>query len=108
MNPTRHAWIFLFTLAACAASAPPWDKPGATPAMVKADNDQCLDRARFDSPQPAVFEQSGTVTTRVLTVEDQRRLNEVEYFQKCMIEKGYTGKQVRLLCEWHLRVRKSS
>ncbi|MDH5545932.1 MAG: PrkA family serine protein kinase [Gammaproteobacteria bacterium] len=25
-----------------------------------------------------------------------------------MTEKGYTGKQVRLLCEWYLRVRKSS
>jgi len=25
-----------------------------------------------------------------------------------MIDKGYTGKQVRLLCEWYLRVRKSS
>jgi len=25
-----------------------------------------------------------------------------------MIEKGYTEKQVRLLCEWYLRVRKSS
>jgi serine protein kinase len=25
-----------------------------------------------------------------------------------MIDKGYTEKQVRLLCEWYLRVRKSS
>ena len=25
-----------------------------------------------------------------------------------MLEKGYTAKQVRLLCEWYLRVRKSS
>ncbi|WP_420792449.1 hypothetical protein, partial [Escherichia coli] len=24
------------------------------------------------------------------------------------MEKGYTRKQVRLLCEWYLRVRKSS
>ncbi|MFZ4077381.1 MAG: PrkA family serine protein kinase, partial [Legionellaceae bacterium] len=24
-----------------------------------------------------------------------------------MMEKGYTSKQVRLLCEWYLRVRKS-
>ena len=24
------------------------------------------------------------------------------------LEKGYTRKQVRLLCEWYLRVRKSS
>jgi len=25
-----------------------------------------------------------------------------------MIDKGYTEKQVRLLCEWYLRVRKAS
>jgi serine protein kinase len=25
-----------------------------------------------------------------------------------MVDKGYTAKQVRLLCEWYLRVRKSS
>lgn len=30
-----------------------------------------------------------------------------ESFVKRMIEKGYTEKQVRLLCEWYLRVRKS-
>ena len=41
----------------------------------------------------AVFEQTGTVTTRVLTVEEQRRRNEVEYFQKCMQEKGYSAKR---------------
>ena len=29
-------------------------------------------------------------------------------FVNRMVEKGYTPKQVRLLCEWYLRVRKSS
>jgi serine protein kinase len=29
-------------------------------------------------------------------------------FVERMIAKGYTEKQVRLLCEWYLRVRKSS
>jgi serine protein kinase len=29
-------------------------------------------------------------------------------FVSRMVEKGYTEKQVRLLCEWYLRVRKSS
>ena len=29
-------------------------------------------------------------------------------FVNRMISKGYTEKQVRLLCEWYLRVRKSS
>ncbi len=31
-----------------------------------------------------------------------------EDFVNRMVTKGYTGKQVRLLCEWYLRVRKSS
>jgi serine protein kinase len=31
-----------------------------------------------------------------------------ENFVNRMVEKGYTAQQVRLLCEWYLRVRKSS
>ena len=31
-----------------------------------------------------------------------------ENFVNRMVQKGYTSKQVRLLCEWYLRVRKSS
>jgi serine protein kinase len=31
-----------------------------------------------------------------------------EDFVTRMVDKGYTTKQVRLLCEWYLRVRKSS
>ena len=31
-----------------------------------------------------------------------------EDFVNRMVRKGYTSKQVRLLCEWYLRVRKSS
>ena len=31
-----------------------------------------------------------------------------EDFVNRMVQKGYTPKQVRLLCEWYLRVRKSS
>ena len=80
-------------LAACAAPTTHWEKSGATAAVVQADNDQCLTDARLNAPQPAVFEQTGTVTTRVLTVEEQRRRNEVEYFQKCMQEKGYSAKR---------------
>jgi hypothetical protein len=33
------------------------------------------------------------MTTHVFTVEEQRRRNEVEYFQKCMQEKGYSTKR---------------
>ena len=37
--------------------------------------------------------------------EDERKKHE-EFIAR-MVEKGYTAKQVRLLCEWYLRVRKS-
>ena len=36
--------------------------------------------------------------------EDQKKHNE---FVKRLVERGYTEKQVRLLCEWYIRVRKS-
>ncbi|MEM7252660.1 MAG: PrkA family serine protein kinase [Pseudomonadota bacterium] len=39
------------------------------------------------------------------SAEEQGKHDE---FVKRMVEKGYTEKQVRLLCEWYLRVRKSS
>lgn len=39
------------------------------------------------------------------TSEDQKKHQE---FINRMVAKGYTQKQVRLLCEWYLRVRKSS
>ncbi|MBA4710696.1 MULTISPECIES: PrkA family serine protein kinase [Aquitalea] len=39
------------------------------------------------------------------SVEDAKKH---EDFVNRMVEKGYTAKQVRLLCEWYLRVRKSS
>ena len=39
------------------------------------------------------------------SVDEQRKH---ENFLNRMVEKGYTPKQVRLLCEWYLRVRKSS
>ncbi|GGD63378.1 PrkA family serine protein kinase [Lacimicrobium alkaliphilum] len=39
------------------------------------------------------------------SAEDQQKHDD---FVKRMTEKGYTRKQVRLLCEWYLRVRKSS
>jgi serine protein kinase len=39
------------------------------------------------------------------TAEDKKKHDD---FVNRMTEKGYTAKQVRLLCEWYLRVRKSS
>ncbi len=38
--------------------------------------------------------------------DDERKKH--QNFVDRMVEKGYTAKQVRLLVEWYLRVRKSS
>ena len=42
----------------------------------------------------------------IAVVDDEAKKH--EDFVNRMSDKGYTGKQVRLLCEWYLRVRKSS
>mgnify|MGYP002267117433 FL=1 len=39
------------------------------------------------------------------SAEEQKKHDD---FVNRMTEKGYTQKQVRLLCEWYLRVRKAS
>ena len=39
---------------------------------------------------------------------DKSDVKRYEDFVNRMVQKGYTPKQVRLLCEWYLRVRKSS
>ena len=38
----------------------------------------------------------------------RRYKTQVQEAVRRMVEKGYTHRQVRLLCEWYLRVRKSS
>ena len=65
--------------------------------------------------------QATTETRREEVIRLQAKLDEVradkfradeqkkhQDFVDRMIDKGYTEKQVRLLCEWYLRVRKSS
>ena len=39
------------------------------------------------------------------SIDDQQKH---QGFVARMVDKGYTEKQVRLLCEWYLRVRKSA
>ena len=52
----------------------------------------------------------GPLTNEVLAVVShdlKEPLRAIQNFSR-MVDKGYTAKQVRLLCEWYLRVRKSS
>jgi hypothetical protein len=86
-------YIGVVALAAC-SSAPQWEKSGADPAAAQQASDECRARARAEAPEPNVFASTGGGTvTRVLTVEEQREQNRLEYFQKCMQEKGYSAKR---------------
>jgi hypothetical protein len=97
MNPSRHAWLVLATaaIAGCASSAQ-WDKPGATETALKDDSEQCRVQARF-SPLPPdyapVTQGTTSMTSNVLSREEQRARYEAEAFQKCMTGKGYSAKR---------------
>ena len=57
-----------------------------------------------------VLQHRGTAAGHFVQCQGQRRrrATSTQEFVERMVEKGYTAKQVRLLCEWYLRVRKSS
>jgi hypothetical protein len=101
MKPTRY--FLVLALAAC-SSAPQWSKPGASDATAQEDSEQCRMRARAEAPQPTLFPATGGASTTVtgtaggvttpgLTLEEQREQAELEFFQKCMREKGYSAKR---------------
>jgi hypothetical protein len=92
MKLSRHVWLIAAALAACSTPGAHWEKAGANEAMAQADSEQCRAKARSEAPQPHAFAATGA-TTRVLTLEEQREQNELEYFQKCMKEKGYSAKR---------------
>jgi len=71
-----------------------WEKAGSNEAKVTEDSDDCRVQARLSQlPPPTVASPSGSVTTRVLTREDERALHDTENFQKCMRDKGYSAKR---------------
>ena len=76
-------------LAACAASLPHWEKPGASASAVHADSEQCRTLARQEAPLPHLQREPSSTTTQFLTFDQQREQNEVEFFQKCMRDNGY-------------------
>ena len=95
MNLSRHAWLASALLAACASQAT-WEKPGATEATLKDDSQQCRVQASL-APSPQQYAPaptgSATVTTGILSRQEQLAVNEAEQFQKCMTAKGYSAKR---------------
>ena len=80
-------------LAACAAPTAQWEKPGTSAAATQEAHEQCRASALLEAREPYLWGPQTTTTTRVLTVEEQRELNQIEAFQKCMQGKGYATKR---------------
>lgn len=88
---TIHACLLTVALAACAAPASQWEKPGASQAAVQEDSARCRDEARLTAPGSQL--PSPTITTTAQTREEERELSELVQFQKCMREKGYSTRR---------------
>jgi uncharacterized lipoprotein YajG len=97
MNPSRGSSLAIavasLVLAAC-SSPPTWEKAGANDTTVANDSNDCRVQARFAPlPERYVSSPDPTVTSKVISREDQRMAFETEEFQKCMTGKGYTAKR---------------
>jgi len=95
MNSSRPAWlavaVFPFLLAAC-SSPPTWEKAGATETTVQNDSDDCRVKARLAPlPERYVGSPDPSVTSKVMSREEQRTIYETDEFQKCMTAKGYNA-----------------
>jgi hypothetical protein len=94
MNAVRPS-IALIALALAACGSPPsWEKAGANETTVANDSSDCRVQARFAPlPERYVGSPDPSVTSKVMSREDQRVAFESQEFQKCMTEKGYTAKR---------------
>jgi hypothetical protein len=94
MKLSRHTWIVLAVLAACAAPEAQWEKAGADEARMRQDSDECRDQARLAQSSPQTVQApSRQVTTTALTTDGERALADIDHFQRCMRAKGYSAKR---------------
>ena len=95
MKSPRLAWLAIacasLTLDAC-SSPPTWQKAGANETTVANDSNDCRVQARFAPlPERYVGSPDPSVTSKVMSREDERVAFETQEFQKCMTGKGYTA-----------------
>jgi len=95
MNPSLGLSLAIagasLVLAAC-SSPPTWEKAGANETTVANDSNDCRVQARFAPlPERYVGSPDPSVTTKVISREDERVAFESQEFQKCMTAKGYTA-----------------
>ena len=92
MSPLRYVWIAL-ALAACAAPEPQWEKPGASQATVQDDTVTCRQQARLAPlPPPRIPAPSPSVSTQIMSREEEIAQHEARVFQQCMRDKGYSAR----------------
>ena len=80
-------------LAACAAGAPQWDKPGAAQAAMDEDTQNCRITARL-SPEPRTLG-AGPMTSADPLIDrgQERDAQEAQDVRRCMEGKGYSLKR---------------
>jgi hypothetical protein len=94
MKLSRHTWMVLAVLAACAGPEAHWEKAGADEARARQDGDECRDQSRVSqSSAQTVQAPSRQVTTPALSADEERALADIDQFQKCMRAKGYSAKR---------------
>ena len=80
-------------LAACAGQ-PRWEKPGADTVAAWNDSEQCHAQARLAPTSPLLpVTASSPDPVPIVTREEQLARLQVQQFQKCMRDKGYTAKR---------------
>jgi hypothetical protein len=88
-------YFCLLALAACAAPEPVWQKPGATQTAVDEAMQQCRVDVRMAPAQhlgtPRPHSSNSPYTPGMERLED-RDGQDVQRFQKCMTDKGYSIK----------------
>lgn len=88
-------FLCLIGLAACAASEPNWDKPGASQSAVDEAMQQCRMEVRMapqqhlGTPRP---HSSGSPYTPGMERLENRDAEDGQRFQKCMTGKGFSLK----------------
>lgn len=71
-----------------------WDKPGSSQTAMKEDAEQCRLQARFaPMPERVMAPPERSTADRVLTREEELRVQETVNFQACMRGKGYSAKR---------------
>jgi hypothetical protein len=80
----------LLALAACAAPAPQWEKPGASQTAVDEAMQQCRVQVSLSPEQRVGSPMARSGATPAIDRIDDRHAREAQQLQRCMQEKGFS------------------